>query len=346
MIKIGIICPSEIAFRRFLPALKKTDNFEYVGIATPNQGNWFEKIENQNSDIEKANYILSNEREKALQIIQTYGGKLFYSYESIIESEEIDALYIPLPPALHYKWTKLALLKGKHVLVEKPFTTECSDTEELIDIAKQNNLAVHENYMFAFHNQIQQINEIIESGEVGDVRLYKISFGFPQRDANDFRYNKELGGGALLDCGGYTIKYASFLLGETAKIVYAQSNYIDSFEVDMYGSGALKNANGMVVQITFGMDNDYKCELEVWGSKGTLINRRVLTAPDGFMPEILLRKGNSEEMRKLSVDDAFHKSIEHFQTCIKNTDERNTNYQQILKQAKLVDDFKVQANYK
>ena len=121
--------------------------------------------------------------------------------------------------------------------------------------------------MFAFHNQLKEIAQIIERGEIGDVRLYRISFGFPQRAVNDFRYNKELGGGALIDAGGYTIKYAAMLLGETAHITAAQMNYTDEFEVDIYGSATLVNQDGATAQIAFGMDNSYKCELEVWGSK-------------------------------------------------------------------------------
>ena len=59
--------------------------------------------------------------------------------------------------------------------------------------------------MFVFHNQLEAINDIVRSGEIGDVRLYRITFGFPRRDARDFLYNKALGGGALLDAGGYTM---------------------------------------------------------------------------------------------------------------------------------------------
>lgn len=329
MIKIGIIGPSEIALRRFLPALCKSSDFKFIGIATANISEW----EGANDD------VINKEIEKAKIFTKQYGGKIFESYSSIIESEDVDSIYLPLPPALHYKWAKLTLLAGKHILIEKPATTSYKETSELISIARKRDLAVHENYMFAFHNQLAAINDIITRGEIGDVRLYRISFGFPRRASSDFRYNKQLGGGALLDCGGYTIKYASMLLGETAKIFYAQSNYDDGFDVDIFGSAALINEHGMTAQIAFGMDSSYKCDLEVWGSKGCLVTGRVLTAPDGFVPEVSLKIGNEIEVRELPVDDAFMKSIQKFKECIEHNSTRNNNYKVIKKQSALVAEF-------
>lgn len=334
MRRIGIICPSEIAFRRFLPALKEAGCFEYAGVA----------IANKKEFVGATDEILTKERAKAQTFVDNYGGKIYEGYRKLIESKDIDAVYLPLPPGLHYQWAKVALTAGKHILVEKPCTTSLADTQDLLQEAESKGLAVHENYMFAFHDQLQAVNDIVNSGEIGDVRLYRISFGFPMRAQNDFRYNKALGGGALLDCGGYTFKYASMLLGPSAKMKYAQSNIIDGFSVDMYGSAALVNDMGVTAQVAFGMDHNYKCELEVWGSKGTIYTNRILTAPAGFTPEVVIRKGNEEEKRNLPADDAFKKSILHFCQCVENNNIRKENYQTLLRQAKLVEDFKVLAN--
>ncbi len=329
MIRIGIISPSEIAFRRFLPALSKVQDFTFVGVAVANNQEWCGVNES----------ILRKEYEKAEKFILQYGGKIFTSYQEMIEMDDIDALYVPLPPALHYQWAMKGLLANKHVLVEKPATTLLSETKALISLAKKKHLALHENYMFAFHDQIKVIDEIIADKEIGDVRLYRISFGFPQRAMNDFRYNKKLGGGALLDCGGYTIKYASMLLGDSAKIIYAKTNAISKYEVDMYGSAALINDEGVTAQIAFGMDNSYKCDLEVWGSKGSLKSGRVLTAPADYEPELTIQAGNETVARKLPADDTFLKSIQRFNNAIKDNKARNDNYTQIQRQAQLVNEF-------
>jgi hypothetical protein len=329
--RIGIICPSEIAFRRFMPALTACKTFEYAGVAVADAEEWGGTLTEEMRNTELA---------KAQNFVDNYGGKIFGSYTELIESSDVDAVYLPLPPALHYKWGKKVLENGKHLFLEKPSTTSASDTNELILLAKKKNLAIHENYMFAFHNQIQAVNDLVASGEIGDVRLYRVSFGFPRRAANDFRYNKSLGGGALIDAGGYTIKYATMLLGESAEIKYAQMDYTDEFDVDIYGSATLTNSDGVTAQIAYGMDNNYKCELEVWCSKGFLTTGRILTAPVGFVPEMTIRKGNEDEVRKLPSDDSFGKSIVKFAECITNTQVRNENFKAILKQAELVDKFR------
>ena len=332
----GILCPSEIAYRRFLPALKNINNATLIGVGVNSPEERYGVNLPNSSEIAT---MLDFEKGKAGKMVHEYGGRLFDSYESIISSPEIDVIYIPLPPALHHGWAKRALECGKHVLVEKPSTTCFNDTNDLVEKARKKGLALHENYMFIFHNQLDAIEDVIKSGEIGDVRLYRISFGFPRRAANDFRYNKTLGGGALIDAGGYTIKYATRLLGESAEIKYAQLNYIDEFEVDIYGSATLVNSQGVTAQIAFGMDNDYKCELEIWGSKGTLKTGRVLTAPTGFIPTMTIKKNIEIEERQLPADDAFRKSIEHFIKCINDTDIRRKNYESILRQAQLVEQF-------
>ena len=346
MIRIGIICPSEIAFRRFMPALKKAENdiaFAGIGYASPEE--WFGDTSRVTAEAIKEQQ--ERERAKAQTFIESYGGKIYAGYETLIQASDIDAIYLPLPPALHYKWARMALENGKHVFVEKPSTTCLADTDSLIQIASSKGLALHENYMFVFHKQLKAIDEVVQSGEIGDVRLYRISFGFPLRAKNDFRYNKVLGGGALLDAGGYTMKYANYLLGNTAKVVAAQSNYIDGFEVEMFGSCTMVNDEGITAQLAFGMDNDYKCEIEIWGSKGTISSNRILTAPEGFVPQYTIKKNQDLETRNLPEDDAFLKSIRFFIETIKQKDYKEESYRRIHKQATLVDMFQTLCdNYK
>lgn len=336
-IRIGIICPSEIAFRRFLPSLEKVEGVDFAGVAIASPEEWFEDI----NKVSQEDILSQQQREliKAQTFISSFGGRIYDSYEDMCTADDVDAIYIPLPPALHYKWTKLALLNKKHALVEKPFSTELSDTIELISLAKANNLALHEDYMFVYHNQIQIINDIIKSGEIGKVRHYRIQFGFPRRDANDFRYNKKMGGGSLLDAGGYTIKYASLLLGNTAKITTSSLKYEDEWEVDIFGTATMVNNEGVVAQLSFGMDNNYKCMLEAWGSLGTLTTGRVLTAPDGYEPDVIIRKGNEDKVSKLPSDEAFVKSIQRFIYCINHKDVRMENYEIIERQANFIEQF-------
>ena len=285
--KLGILGTADIAFRRFLPALSKCPQITYAGVA-------------------------SRTPEKGLKFQENFGGKIYESYDVLLADESIDAVYVPLPPSLHFEWGKKVLESGKHLLMEKPFTTNINDTEQLLKLAEENGLVVHENYMFLYHSQLAKIKKMITDGSLGDIRIYKMSFGFPMRSQGDFRYNKELGGGALLDCGGYPVRLTLELLGNTAKVVQSKLVQPEGFEVDLYGSAVMENDAGEVAQISFGMDNAYQCQLEVWGSKATLIAPRIFTAGDGVKPILILKSSTDEKQIELDSDDQFLHSIERF----------------------------------
>ena len=304
--KLGILGTADIAYRRFLPALSKCPEVMYAGVAsrTPEKGKKFQ---------------------------ESYGGKIYDSYDALLADESIDAVYVPLPPALHYKWGKKVLEAGKHLLMEKPFTTSVQEAEQLLELAEEKGLAVHENYMFLYHSQLARIKKMIADGSLGQIRLYRMSFGFPKRDIGDFRYNRELGGGALLDCGGYPVRLALELLGDTTRVVQSKMICPEGYEVDLYGSAVLENDAGEVAQISFGMDNAYQCQLEIWGSKATLTASRIFTAGDGVRPVLTLRTSSDESKLELEADDQFFHSIQQFRTKPQN------NMKAILLQSRLVE---------
>lgn len=311
--KLGILGTADIAYRRFLPALSKCPEVIYAGVAsrTPEKGKKFQ---------------------------ESYGGKIYDSYDALLADKSIDAVYVPLPPALHYKWGKKVLEAGKHLLMEKPFTTDARHTDELLKLAAERGLAVYENYMFLYHSQLERIKQLISQGELGQIRLYRMSFGFPMRGQGDFRYNKELGGGALLDCGGYPVRLALELLGDTVKVVQSKLIQPKGFEVDLYGNAVMENDAGEVAQISFGMDNAYQCQLEVWGSKGTLSAKRIFTAPPHLIPRAVLAKNEELEL-ELPADDAFVNSIAAFISCIRDETASKNESGMILKQANLISSF-------
>ncbi len=343
MIRIGIICPSEIAFRRFLPALQKEKRMQYVGVAVATAEEWF-----GNTEIvtDKMQEVLHKEREKAENFRATYGGKVFDGYQCMLESGEIDAVYLPLPPALHFHWAQNALCRNLHVLVEKPSTTSLEDTEKLLVLARQNRLAIHENYMFAYHSQLQTVAQVMEQGEIGTIRIIRVDFGFPRRPEGDFRYMRALGGGALLDCGGYTLKYADMLLHGQAKIEYAHVSAGENCDVEIFGNAVISGQNGEQIEVAFGMDNDYRCSIQAWGSKGTLSSNRILTAPEGFVPEYTIARNGNAQTFRMEADDAFLKSIAHFADCVEQEAVRCSNYEELRRQEQLVDAFMEKAGMK
>lgn len=307
--RIGILGTADIAFRRFLPALRKCSEAEFAGVA-------------------------SRVLEKTAPFVETFGGRSYESYDALLLDKSIDAVYIPLPPALHYEWGRKGLEAGKHLLMEKPFTTGLAETEALLALAEEKGLAVHENYMFLYHSQLAKIKMLIADGTLGEIRLIRAAFGFPKRNGDDFRYKKELGGGALLDCGGYPVRLVLELLGESVHVTQAKLLQPEGYEVDLYGNAVLENDDGICAQISFGMDNAYQCQLEVWGSKATLIAPRIFTAGADFNPKITLRTSSGEVQIKLEQDDSFLHSIQRFQSCI--TSCLHEEMTDILRQAKAV----------
>ena len=313
MIRLGILGCSEIAFRRFMPATKAIDDLQVVAVAE------------------------QYDKTKIKPFCDEYGIEGMESFDDLIARNDIDAIYVPQPPAFHYMWAKKALEAGKHVLIEKPSTTSLADSKSLVDLASSKGLALHENYMFQYHSQISKIKEMIDSGVIGDIRLYSAQFGFPMRSSNDFRYSKKLGGGALLDAGGYTIKLATLYLGDTISVDAAKLNDLDGFEVDMYGNARLINNDGVVFNVAFGMDCGYRCSLEAWGSIGRLYTNRIFTAPDGYEPVVYIETNEGTKEVKLEADSHFTTSIREFIAEISDADKRGKMYDGILLQASLVE---------
>lgn len=308
---LGIISAADIAYQRFLPALQAYKKVNYKGFS-------------------------SRTAEKAERMQREFGGKKYTSYDEVLADDEIDCVYIPLPPALHYEWGEKAIKAGKHIFMEKPFAYTLKETIKLLELAKLKKAAVYENYAFLLHSQLEQLKQMIyEDRLIGDIRLVRINFSFPKRGENDFRYQK-LGGGACLDCGGYPIKLVSELLGRDLKIVYSKLNYESEYEVDLFGSLAIEDDSGCVSQLAFGMDNGYHCELEVIGQFGTIRSDRIFTAPPDFAPRLYCDIRNEKSVIELAPDNQFLKAIEYFVKLTENDELRKEEYDKIYKQAWLV----------
>ena len=89
--------------------------------------------------------------------------------DDVINNPEIDAVALAVETSAHYELAKQALLAGKHIYVEKPFTDNVSQAEELKELATQKGLHIHVDHIMVFHPAIRKINEIIKSGELGDI---------------------------------------------------------------------------------------------------------------------------------------------------------------------------------
>lgn len=319
MFRIGVLGAADIAYNKFLPALDKVEGVLCAGVA-------------------------SNSPNKLARFVERYNVHVYSSYDEVINDENVDCVYIPLPPAFHYEWAKKALLAGKHVFLEKPSTTSAEQTEELVKLAQERGLVIQENYMFQYHAQLEAIEKIITSGELGKLRLVRTSFGFPRRAEGDFRYIKELGGGTMMDNGGYTIKLVDRLLGGSARLTSSSLDFDKKTGVDIFGTAEFVNDEGVAAQAAFGMDCQYQCSLELWGSKGRLTTGRIYTAPDGFVPTALIETGAGSKSVELPSCDAFEESIKMYLKAVSDDELRVDMAKALIRQSKFVDAVRKKEN--
>ena len=127
--------------------------------------------------------------------------KALGSYDEVLADPDIDAVYIPLPNALHCAWAIKAMNAGKHVLVEKPIASNAAQAKQILETSKKTGKVALEAYHWRFHPAAHRIKELVESGQYGavqvvDARFY-VSAGFIP--AEDIRFQYELGGGACID---------------------------------------------------------------------------------------------------------------------------------------------------
>ena len=322
-VRIGVLGFASIAQKAIIPAIKDLPEFfEFIGVGTRTE-------------------------EKKQEIINS-GFDAFVPYEQIISKDIIDALYIPLPNAMHYQWVKVALESGLHVLVEKSLGCNLQEVEELNQLAQEKKLVLIENFQFRFHSQLDYIKDVLARGILGEIRSIRSSFGFPPfSDSNNIRYQEKLGGGALLDAGAYPMKLAYLFLGKEIEVISATSTKQYNSEVDIWGGGMIQQTNGSgFLQFAFGFDHFYQCNMEIWGSLGKLSTNRIFTAPPGYSPEVQIETAKGIEKIQLDSDNHYQNMLRHFWNCTQNQELCEEEYSQNYIQAKLLEEFKIVSNEK
>lgn len=170
--------------------------------------------------------IASRTLQKAKDFAATHGIQQgFGSYQTLLERNDINAVYVALPTALHYEWARRAMEAGKHVLCEKPLAANAQLAQELATCARQHNRVLVEGMHIRYLGQLRRQRDLITSGEFG--RLLRIESCFRATYARmargDFRQIFELGGGATLDLGCYAASCLRYVAGEEPEILSVQS---------------------------------------------------------------------------------------------------------------------------
>ena len=243
----------------------------------------------------------------------------FGSYDQMLSSDAIDAVYIPLPNALHKEWAIRAAQSGKHVLCEKPLAANSQDAQEMIAAAEANGVKLMEAFMYRFHPQTARLKKLVADGAIGEVKIVRANFGFLLSRPNDVRWSLELGGGALLDVGCYCVSITRLLMGvepvaATARAVWAPTG------VDETLSGVLEFANGALGVISCSMRTGAVMDqsLVVTGTGGRINVAepfRMDEGPTDVLLDNLDRSGRVETVQVPGANE-YQRMVEHFANAV------------------------------
>jgi predicted dehydrogenase len=218
------------------------------------------------------------------------------SYEALIADPDLDAVYNPLPNGLHGRWTRAALTVGKHVLCEKPFTANAAEARQVAELAAKSDRVVMEAFHYRYHPLTLRAEQIIASGELGNLERVEAALCFLLPKFSDIRYDYSLAGGATMDVGCYAVHMARTFGGSTPEVVSAQAKLRDP-QVDRAMTAQLRFANGHTGRVRCSMWSSDLLQLsvKVVGERGEM---RVLSPVAPF--------------RRLSVRSVDGNRVERF----------------------------------
>ncbi|MGW7317664.1 Gfo/Idh/MocA family protein [Streptomyces sp. NPDC054854] len=312
-VRIGVIGCADIARRRMLPALRAASGIELVAVA-------------------------ARDAARARETAQEAGCEAVTGYGALLARPDIDAVYVPLPAALHAEWVEAALRAGKHVLAEKPLTTDLAATRRLVDLAGAAGLVLRENVMFVHHSQHAAVRALVDGGAIGEPRSLRAEFTIPRLPDTDIRHDAALGGGALWDTGVYPVRAALHFLGdrlETEGAVLTRGGPDGpGRHVDTAGTALLRTPEGVTAQLSFGLDHGYRSAYEITGSLGRVTVDRAFTPPAAHPPTIRLERSTGVEEIALAPDDQVLRSVAAFVADVRVGARPETV---LLRQAELLD---------
>jgi len=248
MVRWGILSTANIN-RRVIPAIRASERGELVAVA-------------------------SRESDRAADYASQWEiPHIFGSYQSMVDSELIDAVYISLPNHLHAEWTVRFLEEGKHVLCEKPLALSMNDVDQMIAASQSSGCVLAEAFMYRHHPQTKLMGEWVRSGRLGDVSLVRGIFSFKIQNRENIRLNPKMGGGSLWDIGVYPISLAQFVMGCLPEKVYGDQ-YVGDTGVDETFVGQLQYSQDRLAQISSSFQTPFHTFVEIFGTEGRLTLNR------------------------------------------------------------------------
>jgi len=282
MVRFGILSAAAIAKKHFVEAIQKTPGCRVEAVTSRNET-------------------------KARKFAEHFAIPRHYSsYEDLLADKDIDAVYIPLPTALHVEWVKKAIAASKHVLCEKPFSLHSQEVLECQQLAEQAGVVVAEAAMYRYNPCVQRIGSLLQQGEIGKLRHISSLFFNAVEDA-DFRMDPRLGGGALSDLGFYCVGISSYFANSQLRGCSATALKND-LGADIRTMATLQFENGVDAIFGCALQGDFVCRYELFGSEGSIhMPYGGMVAWPGTAFDIVI--SNSQGTRTETIEPQDHYSL-------------------------------------
>ena len=297
-VKWGVLGNATIARRCVMPAINKSANGTLQALATRSP--------------EHAGKVASENR-----IAQIYD-----NYDALLLDSEIDAVYIPLPNHLHRPWALNALKAGKHVLCEKPLACNAKEAREMVAAARDTGRLLMEAFMYRFHPRSRRIKQMVAEGSIGTPCLVRSAFCFRMGEkdwinTHNARLKPEMGGGALLDVGCYSVSVARWLLGGEPTQVQAQAVY-HSGGADVHLVGSMRFGDSGLAAFEASFVSALQQTFTVVGREGAIELPHNAFVPWEKDAIFMLRRYDEEIGQEYVIPgaDEYQLMVEHFADAV------------------------------
>ena len=294
-VRWGILSTAKIGETAFIPSARQTPGAEVAAVAS--------------RDLDKAKAFAAKH-----EIPAAYG-----SYQEMLDSPGIDAVYISLPNTMHGEWTKKAAAAGKHVFCEKPLATTAAEGLEMVAACKEAGVLLFEAFVFRRHPQSLRLRQVLDAGEIGRLRHIDAGMTFTITDYDNIRLIKGLGGGSIWDGGVYPITFSRFVAGADPVGVQASMRFDERAGVDVWASLLLEYPDEVTSTLYCGFQGRGGPHALITGSEGKI------TVPAPYHPGaesgFTVDAGESRTESFATGTRPFQPAIEFFQQCMRG-DER------------------------
>jgi predicted dehydrogenase len=235
------------------------------------------------------------------------------SYSELIARDDVDLVYVPLPPSAHLEWCTAALASGKHVLVEKPFSSNSQDAARMVAAARAAGRHLLEGFHYRFHPLFERALSELRAGAIGRIRHIDAQFNAALPDTpGELRYIEELGGGALMDLGCYCLHWIRTIAGDEPSVVSATARCaVPGVDLDM--EARLAFTSGPTATLKCSMqpeDGVLFRRLRVEGDKGVLEMDNPVSPHAGATLSIESESASLPEIAS-GGDTTFHYQLRH-----------------------------------